>query len=68
MYTPEYANCVPYRDRDPVAISVVVCLAFVFNTLLFFSYGAFQCPSVLCGSSTCFAGIEMYVPVSESLI
>ena len=55
-----------------MAISVVVCCALVVSVvncfLLFRSHGAFQCPSVLCGSFACFAGIGMCCPVSESLI
>ena len=36
--------------------------------LLWRSHGAFQCPSVLCGSSARLAGIGMRRSVSESLI
>ena len=62
----------PYREKDPVAIKAVVCFDLVIKylncVLLSFSQGAFQCPSVLCGSLACLGGIGMSAPVSESLI
>ena len=71
QYTSWYARSAPCQDSAPVPMRREMSLALAFRMLscllCFASFGDFQCPSILCGSSEFFAGMSIICPVLASL-